>query len=196
MSFGPNFPCSAAMQKQLNPNPEAASAFLHCLDPRGIFTFQTFDDEKHRKSAALARVFHGTLDQHLGALTRLQQQGAGVFFMVNEGDGVVHAGSKTCRTAQNVIAVRALFVDLDGAPLGPVLAAHHPDILVESSPKRWHGYWLTSDCPLAEFTRRQKQIAQKFAGDPKVHDLPRVMRLPGFWHQKAEPFMTHMTCPE
>lgn len=184
------------MQQKLKPNPEAARAFLDCLDPRGIFTFQTIDDDKQRKSHALNRVLHGTLDQHLGALTRLQQQGAGVFIMVNEGDGVVHAGSKTCRTAQNVIAVRALFVDLDGAPLEPVLAAHHPDILVESSPKRWHGYWVTSDCPLAEFTLRQKQIAQKFAGDASIHDLPRVMRLPGFWHQKAKPFMTRMTRPK
>lgn len=184
------------MQKHLIPNPAAAKAFLHRLDPRGIFTFQTFDDDKERQNKALARVFHGTLDQHLDALTQLQRQGAGVFVMVNQGDGQIHAGNKTCRTALNVIAVRALFVDLDGAPLEPVLVTHYPDIVVESSPKRWHAYWLTNDCPLADFTRYQKQIGVKFGGDPKVHDLPRVLRLPGFWHQKAEPFMTRMIFPE
>ena len=29
-----------------------------------------------------------------------------------------------------------------------------------------------------------------FKSDDKVHDLPRVMRLPGFWHHKKEPFMS------
>ena len=59
-----------------------------------------------------------------------------------------------------------------------------------------HTQTLTNDCPLADFTRYQKQIGVKFGGDHKVHDLPRVLRLPGFWHQKAEPFMTRMIFPE
>lgn len=179
----------------LIPNPAIAKAFLNHLDPRGIFTFQTFDDDKDSKSRSLARVLHGTLDQHLAALSRLQQQGAGVFVMVNEGDGVIHPGKDTCRNAVNVVAVRAVFVDLDGSPIASVLEALHPDIVVESSPGRWHGYWLTNDCPLGDFRTRQQQIAAKFAGDPKVIDLPRVMRLPGFFHQKAEPYMTRMKFP-
>ena len=183
------------MIAQLEPNLTAARAFLTILDPTGIFTFQTFDDDKERKDMRLARVLHGTLDQHEAALTHLQQKGAGVFMMVNRGDGIVHPGEKTCRTGKNVIAVRALFSDLDGSPLGPVLAALQPDIVVESSPGRWHAYWLTNDCPLADFRLCQQRIAMKFNSDPKVVDLPRVMRLPGFVHQKAEPFMTHMTYP-
>ncbi len=184
------------MKAQLAPIAAAAKAFFDVLDPRGIFTFQTFDDDKLRKSPGLARVLHGTLDEHYVELTRLQQQGAGVFVMVNEGDGVIRPGSKTCRTAKNVVAIRSLFVDLDGSPLAPVLAALRPDIVVESSPGRWHAYWLTNDCPLADFTKRQKQLAQKFDGDPSVHDLPRVLRIPGFFHQKEQPFMTRMTFPE
>ncbi|MDR3453018.1 MAG: DNA-primase RepB domain-containing protein [Rhodoferax sp.] len=176
-----------------NPNLAAAKAFLDRLDRNGIFTFQTFDDNKQRKNPRLARVFHGTLDQHHAALTRFQQQGAGIFVMVNQGDGIVHPGNKTCRTSKNVVAVRSVFVDLDGSPLDPVLAALHPDIVVESSPGRWHGYWLTDDCPLSDFTKRQLQIARKFDGDAAVADLPRVMRVPGFFHQKAGPFMTHIT---
>ncbi len=179
-----------------NPNLAAAASFLQLLDPSGIFTFQTFDDDKTRKDNRLARVFHGTLDQHAAALTRLQLQGAGVFVMVNRGDGIVHAGNKTCRAAASVVAVRSLFVDLDGAPLEPVLAGLRPDIVVESSPKRWHAYWLTDDCPLDQFTMRQKQIAALYRGDSAVSDLPRVMRLPGFFHQKEEPFVTHVVCPE
>jgi hypothetical protein len=184
------------MNPKLAPNITQAEKFLHLLDPNGVFTFQTFDDDKQRKIPALPRVLHGGLQQHLAKLTTLQQQGAGVFVMVNKGDGVIRPEAKTCRTGKNVVEVRALFVDLDGAPLEPVQNDLHPDIIVESSPGRYHAYWLTHDCPLSEFTPRQKQIAAKFNGDHSVNDLPRVMRLPGFWHQKATPFMTRMIFPE
>ena len=166
------------------------------LDPAGVFTFQTFDDDKERKKVSLARVFHGNFDQHKGMLITMQQKGAGVFVMVNRGDGLVHDGAKTCRTAENVVAVRALFADLDGAPLAPVRTSFQPSIVVESSPGRWHAYWLTNDCPRADFRARQKQIAALFAADPKVIDLPRVMRIPGFFHQKKERFMTRMIFPD
>jgi hypothetical protein len=183
------------MKTDLTPNIPAAHAFLTLLDPRGIFTFQTFDDDKKRKTGGLARVFHGTLAQRAPMLVKMQKNGAGVFVMVNEGDGIVHDGKKTCRDGASVVQVRALWADLDGSPLQPVLDAHHPDIVVESSSDRWHAYWLTNDCPLADFKVRQQQIAAKFKGDPKVCDLPRVMRLPGFFHQKDVPFMTRMIFP-
>jgi hypothetical protein len=38
----------------------------------------------------------------------------------------------------------------------------------------------------------QKDLAARFSGDPKVCDLPRVMRLPGFYHRKAAPFLTRI----
>lgn len=184
------------MKSKLTPIASAAHAFLNILAPDDNVTFQTFDDDKVRKNMGLARVFHGTLDQYLDQLTKLQQQGAGVFIMVNQGDGIIHPGATTCRTAKNVVAVRAVFADLDGAPLAPVLKALPPNIVIESSPERYHAYWLTNDCPLEEFPQRQKQIAFKFSSDPKVCDLPRVMRLPGFFHQKDTPFMTRILFPE
>ena len=184
------------MATKLTPSLAEANRFLHLLDPQGEFTFQTFDDDKDRKDPRLARVLHGTLAQHARALIGLQARRAGVFVMVNRGDGVVHPNESTCRAGASVVAVRALFADLDGAPLEPVRAALHPDIVVESSPERWHCYWLTEDCPLDDFKRRQKQIAAKFGSDPVVNDLPRVMRLPGFLHLKSEPFLTRVIYPE
>jgi len=187
------------MRLPITPDLDQARRFLELLDPRGVFTFQTFSDRKEDKKGSFdpnARVFHGTLDEHGPRLVELNQQGVGVFVMVNEGDGVVHDGFKTCRTKANVIAVRALFVDLDGAPLEPVLEALPPDIVVESSPGKWHGYWLDDGAPLEDFERRQKQLAAKFNGDPSVHDLPRVMRVPGFFHFKGEPFMSQLVRPE
>ncbi|MGH8603344.1 MAG: DNA-primase RepB domain-containing protein, partial [Gammaproteobacteria bacterium] len=63
---------------------------------------------------------------------------------------------------------------------------------MESSPGKYHVYWLVSDCPLESFPPAQKALAAKYGGDPVVHDLTRVMRLPGFFHQKKEPFLTRI----
>ena len=184
------------MKKQLTPSPATARAFIKLLAPDGILTFQTFDDVKGHTNKSLARIFHGSLDQHVDDLISLQQAGAGVYVMVNQGDGIIYPGQKSCRTGKNVVAVRALFADLDGAPLEPVLMALTPDIVVESSPDRYHTYWLTNDCKLDLFKPTQSKIARKFSSDPSVCDLPRVMRLPGFFHQKKTPFLTRMIYPE
>ena len=159
------------------------AGFLSLFGDR--FTFQTFDDSP-AKSPALSRIMHGRLAEHAAALASLNERGAGVFFMVNAGDG-------KGRKAGNVAQVRALFVDLDGSPLAPVQeAALPPHCIVESSPGRWHAYWLVKDCPLDRFKPLQRALAERFDADRKVCDLPRVMRLPGFDHRKGEPFASRV----
>lgn len=163
-----------------DPNREA-SRFLEALAPDGALTFQTFD-ETPAKRPRLSRVLHGPYLRVAGTLAQLDASGAGVFVMVNQGD---------CRgrKAANIVAVRALFVDLDGAPLGPVLAAPLPPrIVVQSSPGKWHCYWPASGVPLRDFSYAQKTLARHFGADLAVSDLPRVMRVPGYMHRKREPF--------
>ena len=159
--------------------------FLALLDPTAAnWTFQTFDDDGHRKDKRLVRVLHGTLAEHWATLQRLNEQGAGIFVTVNETDG-------KGRCSNNIVRVRAVFVDLDGAPLEPVLAnGRPPHIVTETSPGRWHPYWRVVDLPLDQFASVQKSLIECFDGDPNVHDLPRVMRLPGFMHRKGKPFLS------
>jgi putative DNA primase/helicase len=177
----------------IKPNIEEAERFLDLLGNGEEFTFQTFDDGDN-KSPTLARVFHGTLEQHAKSLIDLNKQGAGVFVMVNRGDGVIHEGSKTCRTTSNVTSVRSIFIDLDdGASekLDAVMAsAVKPSIVVESSTDKYHCYWLVKECQMDMFTQIQAAFLNKYLSDPKVKDLPRVMRLAGFYHQKGKPVMT------
>ncbi len=175
--------CSPGTPTALEPDLQQTQDFLTLLADGEPFTFQTFDDGEP-KNPKLARILHGTLEEHAAALTALNDQGAGVFVMVNQ-------GNLQGRKAGNVSAVRALFVDLDGAPLEPVKqAALQPHIVVESSHERFHAYWLVKDCELTQFTPLQAALAAKFDGDIKVKDLPRVMRLPGFLHRKSAPFQT------
>ena len=163
-----------------------ARKFLHALGG-GEFSFQTFDDHALRKDRGLVRQLHGTIDQHFTALEKLNARGAGIFATINRTDG-------KGRKRENIVGIRAVFVDLDGAPLAPVIQwALPPNIVVESSPDRYHAYWLVDHAvTLTEFTGLQKKLAKLFGGDPKVHDLPRVLRLPGFIHRKNKPFRTRI----
>ena len=181
---------------KLWPDIDMTRKFLDQIAPDGAITFQTVGDRTKAPgldNPRLRRVFHGSLDDHLAALIAYNNAGAGIFFMVNRGDGIVKDKARTCRTTANVCSVRALFVDLDGSPLEPVLKhSVPPSIVVESSPGRWHAYWPTPNIKISEFSGFQRRLADLFNGDPSVHDLPRVMRLPGFWHQKRAPFMTSL----
>lgn len=163
-----------------------ARKFLHALGG-GDFAFQTFDDNAKRKSRNFAHVRHGTIDQHFDALEGLNNKGAGIFVTINRTDG-------KGRKSDNVVGIRAVFVDLDGAPLAPIMQwILPPHIVVESSAGRYHAYWIVDDTvTLSEFTGLQKKLAKLFHGDLTVHDLPRVLRLPGFLHRKAEPFRTRI----
>lgn len=161
------------------PDFEEAQTFLDLLDRSARFwTFQTFDDDADRKSKDLARVFHGKLEDHFETMVALQKRGAGVFVTINETDG-------KGRGKDNIIRVRAQYIDLDGADLQPIRDWLEPDIICETSPGRWHAYWLVRDTPLEKFSAVQKYLIRAFDAD-NVHDLPRVMRLPGFFHQKKD----------
>ena len=180
------------MMTTMKPSRAQAQRFLDLLDRGEKFTFQTFDDDQRRKSKDLVSLRHGRLETHFDFLARLNKQGAGIFVCINE-------TNLKGRTASDILKVRASFVDLDGAPVDPLL--NHPlepAILVESSKDRWHAYYPSPDIPLEAFNSMQRAIAGNFNGDTACCDLPRVMRLPGFYHQKvkkgirSEPFMTRI----
>jgi hypothetical protein len=165
-------------------------ALAGCAD--APVTFQAFADceslkNDEAKAARLARVLHGTLSDRWNELVRLSRAGAGVFVMVNEGDG-------QGRRESNVRGLRALFVDDDSGTLSPMALELAPSILVKSR-SGLHAYWrLRPGEPLDRFTPAQTALAGALGTDPAVKDLPRVMRVPGFLHQKdpAAPFLVRV----
>lgn len=162
-----------------------AAEFLAQLAPGESITFQTFDDSS-RKDLRLSRVLQGFLAEHFDTLARLNARGAGVFVMVNEGDG-------KGRATRNVQRIRAYFADFDGAqPPDAATQPLRPHCIIESSPSRWHWYWWVEGAPLDKFKAVQRALAERFDSDPSICDLPRVMRLPGFLHRKREPFPTRI----
>lgn len=163
-----------------------AVTFLQALAPDGALTFSTFTDGARKKPDPLARIMHGSYSRHRAKLAQLNAQGAGVCVLVNRGNCIG-------RTDPDIQAVRAVFLDLDGAPLEPVLAAPvAPAIVCESSPGKFHAYWPVAGMPLGDFRRAQQSLAAAYGGDPSICNLSRIMRLPGYAHAKREPFNSRL----
>jgi len=155
------------------------------IDPQDTcFCFQVFPDCPD----CTVRPFHitGTLHDHAQRLIDANMHGGGVFVTVNKTDG-------KGRKAANITAVRALFVDLDGSPLEPVRHWEpRANLIINSSSGRFHAYWILKNIPPESFRNLQKTLAARFNGDPQVCDLSRCMRLPGFFHNKHDPYIVEI----
>lgn len=140
-------------------------------------TWQGFRD--NADSTVPAIIDHGALDDLLPDLFAYNEAGGGIFATVNETD-------MRGRKKGNIVRVRALFIETDG---GKIPANFHiePSIVVRSR-NGLHCYWRVHDCGLDQFTPAQKRLIQHYGSDPAIHDINRVLRVPGFYHRKGEPF--------
>lgn len=172
---------------------QAAREFLEMLTPRGTFTFQTFGESEIQTGQQLVQVLHGELRTHGRSLASLNRHGAGVFVAVNETDG-------RGRKHENITGARALFVDFDTPDPGRpdwlfAFNGFEPSAIVETSPGKHHVYWAVEDISLEEWDALQRGLLAAFSddgADQGVKDRARVMRVPGFWHQKGERFLTKL----
>jgi hypothetical protein len=166
---------------------EMARRYLTALAPDVTkFTFQLFSDDKTLSAGEakkVARIIHGTLDEVWPKVLALNtpQQRVGVFVAINETD---FKG----RSVANIVRGRALAADADSKEQATKCLAQltacgaGPSMIVDSG-RGYHFYFCT-DVPRDQFTSLQQQLAAKLGTDPKVHDLPRVLRLAGTMHLK------------
>lgn len=160
---------------------DQARAFLTALtgEPDPVVCFQVFDDST-TKDPKLAKFWHGTLEQSIRALNSRQQQGCGVFVCINQTDGKV-------RKKDTIQGLRAVFADNDGTLSKPF--ALPPSFLVQTK-RGLCPYWLLkAGEDVHRFPATQARIAAYYSTDPSVKDPSRVMRLPGSWHLKSDPFL-------
>lgn len=133
----------------------------------------------------------GTLAQMWSELCKLNNEGRGIFIVVNRSDG---QGVDN----QNITAARAQWIDLDdvsqaAARLQQAEAwAIKPHFKVMSSPGKFHVYWMVEPyVPGDFFGDMQRRLISLFNSDHRIFDLSRIMRMPGFYHLKnpAEPHL-------
>lgn len=169
--------------ERTSPDFEEANRFLQALAGGSdvSHTWQTFDDNQERDMVALKGVRHGTLKELWRGLVGANKRGAGVHVTVNLTDD---SGK---RQTENIIAPRAVFMDFDGVePIGNW--AVEPSMVVRSR-NGVHVYWLlhpTAD--LDTWLHMQAVLAEIFGSDKEMAKVATTIRVPGFMHNKQDPF--------
>ncbi|MBG6118546.1 MULTISPECIES: PriCT-2 domain-containing protein [unclassified Sphingobium] len=176
---------------EMNDTPRQVSAhttsFLSAIGRDGPLSFRAIMDDKARKGMCVEQKT-APFDQAMQKLRCWNEAGYGIFVQVNASDG-------QGVTAANITAATCFFADFDGTPLENVdRLGIAPHVIVETSPGKRHYYWRVIGITLEQFTAVQKRLIALFESDKSIHDLPRIMRLPGFLHQKNPDAPTLVTC--
>lgn len=115
----------------------------------------------------------------------LNAAGMGIFHTVNHYKGK--------RRVCNVTKIRYWFIDMDEGTKQEQLslvtsAPLVPSILVESA-NGYHCYWKALNGTLENFHIIERGLVEWFGADPKATDPLRLLRAPGYYHHKGEPFL-------
>lgn len=148
----------------------------------GPIIFATVPD---RESGSFRHYF----EDYPSVLPKLKRDNAahrGIFFVVNELDR--SKDPKRKRTKKMFVRARAIWVEddekrdepRDDWPL-------EPNIIVQSSPGKYHYYWLTDTDDQEAWEEQMDIMTDYFGCDPQARDLTRVLRIPGFNHCKKDP---------
>jgi len=158
-------------------------------DPNAILDWRVIHD---RDKGVPAHALRGALHEVYQALLQYNNAGYGVFCNINAMDG-------KGRDLANVDHIRTHVLDLDDLATAEMnyqkaVQAHPaPHFAVQSSAGKFHLYWLVEPYKGNEFyTIQQRKLRQLYNGDKSVIDASRVLRVPGFYHLKKEPYL--VTC--
>jgi hypothetical protein len=172
-------------------NPDLCRAFVNLINGGNdhVENFRVIND---RDAAASGINISGHIEDILPQSIEKNTQGYGVFMSINALDG---RGFKL----ENISYIRAHMADLDNVHtshdgyMRACASPCPPHAAVETSPNKYHLYWLTEPYVGNEaYSLIQRKLAQLYDGDKSIVDATRVMRMPGFYHCKGEPHLA--TC--
>ena len=152
------------------------------------YCLQSFDDKEDRKDKALITCGSPN-EQYWQRLANLNKKGAGVFFTAN-------AFPSGRRRKVDCTGVNAWYFEIDDISIDEQWerikkAPIHPGIIVQTQ-KSLHCYYLAKDGAISSFNTIVKGLIQYFESDPACKDISRVLRVPGFCHNKGEPVEVHI----
>lgn len=131
-------------------------------------------------------------------LQQCQSQGCAVYFLINEGnDTPTDAKLKilNCGKRTNIIKLKTLVIDTDDANPNDLVKKLKemnflPHYVVESSPQKYHFYFLIEPEEVTLDTENQWKAVQKFLQelipdlDKSMADINQVLRVPSFYNLK------------
>ncbi len=122
----------------------------------------------------------------VGYLLTRNAHGLGVFVALSDFD-------TPRRLIDNVTSVHHLWVDLDGAPL-PASWPLRPHALVNTSEGKFQAIWRVDGVPQDRevHNRVMAALARIYGADEGALGINRVLRAPGFHHQKLEPRLVRL----
>ena len=157
--------------------------FLSLLDPtQDKFLFCCYHEQDKEKQA---HIFYGKYEQYEKLLHKHNSQGYGIYIAVN------YTKSKGRKLA-DIMHPRAIFQDDDKGFEGeyPI----EPNIVVNTSPGKYQRYWFIDQADIDspwdqeswhEWEGIEQRLIQDYGNDQSVKDRARVLRLPGFIHNKT-----------
>lgn len=154
------------------------------FNPEDTVCFRVFDDRKEGIfTGQKLMVECGKYKTIVATLTQHNDLNRGIFFVVNSGG----------HDDNSITRINAQFVECDDSTFDEqqkrIDEFPLPPSMVIKTKKSLHTYWFMKDADVKEFRGIQKQLVKQFSGDPMCVNESRVMRLPGFNHCKADPFM-------
>lgn len=147
---------------------------------------QTFDDKGEDRSLTKSGVPSAfTKDE----LKQLNERGAGIFFSPNR--FTKQRKKELCQ------GVNAWFFEIDG------ILKSEQAVKIEKSPvapsfvvetrNSYHVYFMADGTATVErFEEIQRRLIAFFDADKACKDITRVLRIPGFYHNKQEPYMVRV----
>jgi hypothetical protein len=157
--------------------------FIKSFHPDLVCWFQTYPENRDYELKDRIQ-FYGALRDVTFRLQELNKQKHSICIPINQ-------ISRKGLTAENTEKVNAVFIDNDSGNTNHKFQLE-PSIRVQTKNGE-HVYWLVKFLMLSKFRPWQKHLAKIFNSDPIICNLNRIMRVPGFWHNKAEPFLIKMT---
>lgn len=152
------------------------------FNPSDEVCFRIFDDKKTGTFRGLKLTCEcGKYKAIEDTLTQHNQKGRGIFFVVNYGG----------QEDKAITRINAQFFEMDDGTFEEQQAKIDafplkPSMIIQTR-KSLHTYFFMDGTATVErFRPIQKQLVAYFGGDPACVNESRVMRLPGFYHQKTD----------
>jgi len=177
--LGPeHFPKRVGLIRMATQDQTQAETFLTLLDEADDrFLFASIYPGTEESPAKCIHEW-GTVDELFRKLVARNEDGAGIYVVANKSTGAKDS---------DVTSVRAIFADQDvPSSIANESWPIDPHMIVETSPGRYHYWWLVDGLSREEFSPIQSKIASTYGTDRSVTNLARLMRVPGFLNTKRD----------